>query len=564
MKRRLFAAVLLSLAILLPTQVRADEPLLAVSETYRSGVYYQRLRDVVLRGDYRADLINVALSQVGYHEGNSLADYAGGNAVGKDNYIEYSSAYYGMNGEWCAMFVSWCARQAGIPKYVINNAARAASDGAGGSAQYYFHIATRRPTDYTPLPGDLVFFSYTGYSSSHVGIVAEVTEDGIRTVEGNSNNAVRINKYDFDSPVIYRYGIYSYSEPGAEIAPISTTQLVFASDTGEDHGIQASDESLAYNFHSLYAMEGCFLQIPTRSFCRDGYTLQGYYLRRCDDGRWLSTERTWVRAEEIQTGEAKPWLLEEGTAVEWTGALTEAEELELHCLWQNAGGLTALDESAAELRVLDSEGWQNPYYDLEESHWYYEDVRAASRAGLLPYTWTFDAWRDSTRGEFILMLYRLLDRPAAEPAVFEDIDPDSEIGAAVSWAYAAGIVKGMDEAHFAPQAPLSREQAVTILYRLCDGAVIGAPVADFADRETVSPWAQEAVTWALEQGLLQGVPVDDAPHLLPRRSMLRPEGVALLHRTERLLPEREVDITENDREEKTSAEAQKSIDFAME
>ena len=556
-KRRLLAAVLLSLcmvAVLLPAEAKAAEPLLAVSETYRNSVYYQRLRDVRLSGDYRADLVNVALSQVGYHEGDSLADYAGGNALGKENYIEYSSAFFGVNGQWCAMFISWCARQAGIPKYVLNNAARAAADGAGGNGQYYFHIATRKPKDYKPLPGDLVFFSHNGYSSSHVGIVAEVTEDGIRTVEGNSNNAVRINEYDFDSPVIYRYGIYSYAALGAEIAPIPTTQLIFASDTGEEHGIQASDESLAYSFHSLYPMAGTALQIPTRSFCLEGYTLAGYYVRRCDDGRWLSTRDVWVNAKDIQNKSASPRILAEGTSVEWIGALTEAEQLELHCVWREGGGMLAPDASTAELRPVDSEGWQNPYYDLTANYWYYEEVRAASRAGLLPYTWAFEGWRDSTRGEFVLMLHRLMDCPAAKPAAFRDVDPGSETGAAVGWAYAAGIVKGMDEAQFEPRAPLSREQAVTILYRLYGGAETGEAVPEVADLETVSPWAQEAVTWALEQKLLQGVPVDDDLYILPQRSMSRPEGVALLQRTTGLLQEDEVDITEDAREEKTSDE----------
>ena len=87
-KRWFLAAVLLSLsmtAVLFPTEARAAEPLLKVSDLYRDSVYFQRLSDVSLSGDYRADLVNVAISQVGYHEGDSYDDYAGGNAVGKDN-----------------------------------------------------------------------------------------------------------------------------------------------------------------------------------------------------------------------------------------------------------------------------------------------------------------------------------------------------------------------------------------------------------------------------------------------------------------------------------------------
>lgn len=546
--KRHILAVLLCLgmaALLFPAAARAEEPLLAVSEAYRDSVYYQRLCAVPRSGDQRADLVNVALSQVGYHEGDCPEDYGGGNAMGKDNYTEYSSAFYGMNGQWCAMFVSWCARQAGIPRYVLNSAARAASDGAGGSREYFFHIATQKPDSYTPLPGDLVFFTYDGYNSSHVGIVAAVTEAGIRTVEGNSTNAVRVNDYALDSPLILRYGIYSYEALTAEIAPIPTVELVFASDTGEAHGVQPDDGQSAYHFHSLQALAGAAMQIPPNSFCRAGYQLLGYYVRRCDDGRWLSTARRWVEPEDIQAGNARPMLLAEGVSVDWTGVWTEAERLELHCVWKDAGGLTAPDESAAELRPVDGEGWQNPYYDLTERYWYYADVRAASQAGLLPYTWAFEGWRDGTRGEFLQMLYRLLDRPAAEPTAFVDLEADSETGAAVGWAYAAGLVRGVDATHFAPLAPLSREQAAVILHRLFGAAA--APATEelpaFADAEAVSPWAADAVGWATARGLLRGMPADGGLYLQPQRAMTRPEAVALLRRAAALLEEAPVDIT---------------------
>lgn len=564
LKGRYLAAVVLLLsvtALLFPGQARAEEPLLAVSELYQESVYYQRLCNLTRSGDYRADLVNVALSQVGYHEGDRLEDYAGGNPVGKDNYIEYSSAYFGFNGQWCAMFVSWCARQAGIPKYMLNNAARAAADGAGGSTQYYFHIATRKPDAYAPIPGDLVFFSTTGYGSSHVGIVAAVTEDAIWTVEGNICNAVRVNRYPLDSPLLYRYGVYSYEPLQGEIAPIPSTELVFASDTGEDHGIQPDDEGSSYSFHSLYPVAGTALQIPTRSFCREGYLLQGYFARRCDDGRWLAADRRWVAAEEIQTGQAVPLLLAEGSSVAWTGAWTEAPQLELHCVWQDAAGLTAPDETAAALCPVDETGWQNPYYDLRQDAWYYADVRAASQAGLLPYTWSLDSWRDSTREEFVLMLYRLMGSPAAAPADFEDLEPDSEAAAAVAWAYALGIVHGLDATHFGPQQPITREQVVAILHRLCADMADSPPeptdasADDPADLADVSPWAWDAVTWARERQILQGKPVDGQLYLLPQQSLTRPEGVALLRRTEALLPANPVDITEKAVKEKVDGAA---------
>ena len=53
-------------------------------------------------GNMRNDIIGVALTQVGYTEGTN-------------NYTKYGVWYGQPNSPWCGMFVSWCAKEAGIP-----------------------------------------------------------------------------------------------------------------------------------------------------------------------------------------------------------------------------------------------------------------------------------------------------------------------------------------------------------------------------------------------------------------------------------------------------------------
>lgn len=111
--------------------------------------------------------INYALSQVGYKEG-------------KNNSNKYGE-YFGMNHEpWCCFFVSYCARMTDIPESIIPNYAEC---GAG----YNFFKKKNEIYKY-PLPGDIVFFKPTisGAISSHTGIVVDVTDDYIITVEGNA------------------------------------------------------------------------------------------------------------------------------------------------------------------------------------------------------------------------------------------------------------------------------------------------------------------------------------------------------------------------------------------
>lgn len=116
-------------------------------------------------GDQRADLIGVALTQVGYREGDGKSN---------NNKNKYG-AYFGKDGmAWCGFFVSWCARQADIPKSVLKS--------SGPAEPRTFGITTVYKSDYTPKPGDLYFRKDYG----HVGIVYYTSGKYFYSIEGNT------------------------------------------------------------------------------------------------------------------------------------------------------------------------------------------------------------------------------------------------------------------------------------------------------------------------------------------------------------------------------------------
>jgi CHAP domain-containing protein len=98
---------------------------------------------------------------------------------------QYRSATAGAAGPgpWCAYFVSWACRQAGVP---------VGENGQGfGSVDALYAWAQRagraQPvgSGYTPRPGDLIVFN------QHIGIVENVLPNGqIQTIEGNSSDRV--------------------------------------------------------------------------------------------------------------------------------------------------------------------------------------------------------------------------------------------------------------------------------------------------------------------------------------------------------------------------------------
>ena len=114
----LVAAIILCTSIGMP-KVSALSPAEAVSTSYAGGKYYQELCEVVLTGDYATDIVNIAKSQIGYHEGNNADEYHGANTSGGDNYTEYGRWAINDNRAWCGYFVTWCAHQARIPDEIV-------------------------------------------------------------------------------------------------------------------------------------------------------------------------------------------------------------------------------------------------------------------------------------------------------------------------------------------------------------------------------------------------------------------------------------------------------------
>jgi len=125
------------------------------------------------------DLVNIALSQVGTESGE-----------------EYCK-WYGFDHEvgWCAIFVSWCGTEAGLVKKGLMPKFAWVPTGV-----YWFQSRGQwHPNDYTPKPGDIIFFDWYDYDldeegeeigqdgqADHVGIVEKVEGGRVYTVEGNT------------------------------------------------------------------------------------------------------------------------------------------------------------------------------------------------------------------------------------------------------------------------------------------------------------------------------------------------------------------------------------------
>ena len=191
-------------------------------------------------GNMAEDIVAVAKTQLGYHEG-SLA----GTSSGSDNYTKYG-VWYGNYvgdssfgwGQWCAMFVSWCANQAGIPNDIVYYHAYCPYGVTWFKNQGRWQASAYQGGSYVPKRGDIIYFKNSQGIAGHIGIVDYVSGSTVYTLEGNTSSAtydpngnVATDKsYALSSSYILGYGIPNYSNtPGASTAAKLGTYKITAS-----------------------------------------------------------------------------------------------------------------------------------------------------------------------------------------------------------------------------------------------------------------------------------------------------------------------------------------------
>lgn len=180
-----------------------------------------------------------------------------------------------------------------------------------------------------------------------------------------------------------------------------------------------------------------------------------------------------------------------------------------------------------------------PYYqDVSEDAWYYEAVQFTSEHNLFRgITETkFGPNLTMNRGMLVTVLYRMEGEPSAEGLThsFADVPANRYYTDAVAWAASQGLIQGMTETQFAPEAAVTREQMVTILYRYAGrkGADLTAQgdLSGFPDGDQVKNYAKEAFSWAVGAGIIQGTVNGDVTTLDPRSGSTRAQVAAVLMR----------------------------------
>ena len=147
---------------------------------------------------------------------------SGGGGPGNENIVAVAASqignvngqpywsWYGFNSRvaWCACFVSWCADQCG---YLQDGAIKKCSY-VDDEANFFKSKGEWRDRNYTPAPGDIIFFDWDHDGiGDHIGIVEDVAGGRVHTIEGNTTNSVARRSYPLGSIDIKGYGTPDYN-----------------------------------------------------------------------------------------------------------------------------------------------------------------------------------------------------------------------------------------------------------------------------------------------------------------------------------------------------------------
>ena len=161
------------------------------------------------------------------------------------------------------------------------------------------------------------------------------------------------------------------------------------------------------------------------------------------------------------------------------------------------------------------DGWANPYGDVAANAWYYDAVAYVSASGMMTGTSAaaFSPDAATTRAMIWTVLARLNG---------QSVDGGSPwYAAAQSWAVSAGVSDGTD-----PAGNITREALAAMLYRAAGSPAVSGNFLAFSDGDSVSSWAESAMMWATQSGIIGGI--DGA--LAPQGQATRAQVAAMLQR----------------------------------
>ena len=340
-------------------------------------------------------------------------------------------------------------------------------------------------------------------------------------------------------------------------------------------------------YHAEYANNGMTVGSPTTNPTKEGYTFAGWFTESSGGSQWnFSTAVTenmtlyahWTAVEEPEPEPEEPpysgkYSYEVSTSVGDNGTVTvdryatEGEKVTIDVtpdqaykldelvvtangkdveLTANSDGTYSFTMPSADVKITatfaEDPDWTEPeepttdvsdlFIDVTPDAWYKDAVQYAYDNGLMTGVsdTEFAPEATTTRAMIVSILARLEGVTTAQAAGFADVT-DEWYATAVNWAASVGVVNGYEDNTFKPNTAITREQLAAILmnYAAYKGYDVSAraDLSHYSDADSISSWANDVLLWAVAEGLLTGV-TDDT--IAPQAHATRAQVAAILQR----------------------------------
>ena len=224
------------------------------------------------------------------------------------------------------------------------------------------------------------------------------------------------------------------------------------------------------------------------------------------------------------------WYTDEAFETAYDFATPVTKGFTLYAKWAEAAEEPSTDEPSTDEPVEAA-----TFTDVKAEDWFSADVKFVSENGLMNGVSETEFAPDAllTRAMLVTILYRNEGEPATNRSIpFADIDMSAYYASAVIWAQQNGIVNGVTETEFAPDANITREQIAAIMFRYAvykgmEAVTLEENLIAFADADEINEYAISALNWAVGSGLING---KTESTLCPQDNATRAEIAAILHR----------------------------------
>ena len=161
--------------------------------------------------------------------------------------------------------------------------------------------------------------------------------------------------------------------------------------------------------------------------------------------------------------------------------------------------------------IVDPEPSSMSFTDVSENAWYCNAIRYVYENGMMQgiSDTEFAPTLSMNRAMIVTVLHRLENTPVTTNTnQFTDVESNQWYTEAVQWAAEQGIISGYGNGQFGTTDNVTREQLAVILYNYTkhiDGDVsVISDMTIFTDANSISNWAEDAISWAVGVGLMSG------------------------------------------------------------